>query len=245
MGPAVIEIDNISKSFGEIQAIKKVSLQASNGKITGLLGPNGAGKSTALRVLYGLLKPDEGRVTVDGTDVFLQRPEAQRKLGVLPDAHGLYGRLTAREHISYFGRLHGVAERELETQADELIRLLDMQSIADRRTEGFSQGERMKVCLARALIHRPGNVVLDEPTNGLDVMTTRKVRELMLELKMRDITVLFSSHLMHEVARLCDEIIIIAAGTVVAEGTTAEIRSIAGEDNLEDAFVRLSEGESR
>jgi len=243
MRPAVIEIDNISKRFGEIQAIKEVSLQAPNGKITGLLGPNGAGKSTALRVLYGLLKPDEGSVKVDGIDVFHQRPEAQRKLGVLPDAHGLYGRLSTREHISYFGRLHGVAENELEQQTDELIRLLDMQSIADRRTEGFSQGERMKVCLARALIHRPGNVVLDEPTNGLDVMTTRKVRELMLELKQRNITILFSSHLMHEVARLCDEIIIITSGKVVAQGTTSEIRSIAGEDNLEDAFVRLSEGD--
>jgi sodium transport system ATP-binding protein len=167
---------------------------------------------------------------------------AQRKIGVLPDSHGLYIRLTAREHIHYFGRLHGIDRNLLETRTNELIRLLNMESIADRRVEGFSQGERMKVCLARSLIHDPPNVLLDEPTNGLDVMTTRTVREIISELKQRDITVLFSSHLMHEVSRLCDHIIIVSEGSIVASGSTDKIRAAAQEDNLEDAFVKLVEG---
>jgi sodium transport system ATP-binding protein len=169
------------------------------------------------------------------------RIAAQAKLGVLPDGHGLYTRLTTREHLQYFGRLHGLSDERIDARSDDLIRMLDMQGIADRRTEGFSQGERMKVCLARALIHDPGHVVLDEPTNGLDVMTTRKVRELIAELRTLGLCVLFSSHLMHEVAKLCDDIVIIAEGRVVAVGSPDEIRAAAGEDNLEDAFVLLSE----
>lgn len=237
----MISVDKLYKSFGDIQAVKNVSFKADNGKVTGLLGPNGAGKSTTLRILYGLLAQDSGRALIDDVDISVDRIKAQRLIGVLPDSHGLYLRLTAREHIHYFGRLHEVDENRLESATNELIKLLDMESIADRQVEGFSQGERMKVCLARALIHDPPNVLLDEPTNGLDVMTTRKVRELIEELKRRDITVLFSSHLMHEVSRLCDHIIIISEGTVVAEGTTEDIRTVAGEENLEDAFVKLVE----
>ena len=241
----MIEVSGLRKSFAEVTALKGVSFSAQNAKVTGLLGPNGAGKSTSLRILYGLLKPDTGWAKIDGLDVSLERLKAQARLGVLPDGHGLYARLTAREHMAFFGRLHGISPDVLEQRSDELIRMLDMQAIADRRTEGFSQGERMKVCLARALIHSPDNIVLDEPTNGLDVMTTRKVRELINELRQLGLCVLFSSHIMHEVSRLCDEIVIIAEGQVVAQGVPDAIRESAGEENLEDAFVILSERAAR
>ncbi|MBQ76520.1 MAG: ABC transporter [Gammaproteobacteria bacterium] len=238
----MIEVKSLYKSFAEIKAVKDVSFTANNGQVTGLLGPNGAGKSTTLRILYGLLTQDSGSALVDDIDIKSDRLGAQQKIGVLPDSHGLYIRLTAREHIYYFGRLHKFDEDKLESQTNELIKLLDMQSIADRRVEGFSQGERMKVCLARSLVHNPPNVLLDEPTNGLDVMTTRTVREIIEELKTKNIAVLFSSHLMHEVSRLCDHIVIVSEGSIVASGTTDEIRAAAGEDNLEDAFVKLVEG---
>ncbi len=239
----MIEVSDLAKSFGDVQAVAGVNFEAKNGCITGLLGPNGAGKSTTLRMLYGLVLPDAGSVYVDRIDVHKNRLAAQQKLGVMPDAHGLYGRLTAREHIEYFGRLHGVPEALLSQRTTELLRMLDMSAIADRRVHGFSQGERTKVCLARSLVHDPSNVLLDEPTNGLDVMTTRAVRELILTLKSNGIAVVFSSHLMHEVARLCDHIVIVSAGKVIAEGTKEQIREAAGEENLEDAFVMLVEKE--
>ena len=237
----MIEVKSLSKAFNEVQAVKDISFRAEDGQVTGLLGPNGAGKSTTLRILYGLLTQDSGSASVDGMEIKDDRLRAQRSIGVLPDSHGLYTRLTAREHVQYFGRLHQVEEERLERRTNELIKLLDMESIADRRVDGFSQGERMKVCLARSLIHDPPNVLLDEPTNGLDVMTTRKVRELISELRNRNVTLLFSSHLMHEVSRLCDHIVIISEGIVVASGTTDEIRDTAKENNLEDAFVKLVE----
>ncbi len=238
----MIEVKSLYKSFADIKAVKDVSFTADNGQVTGLLGPNGAGKSTTLRILYGLLTQDSGGALVDGIDIKSDRIGAQRKIGVLPDSHGLYIRLTAREHIHYFGRLHKFDEDKLESQTNELIKLLGMEAIADRRVEGFSQGERMKVCLARSLVHNPPNVLLDEPTNGLDVMTTRNVREIIEELKNKNIAVLFSSHLMHEVSRLCDHIVIVSEGSIVASGTTDEIRNTADEENLEEAFVKLVEG---
>ena len=237
----MIKVQSLCKSFGEVNAVKDVSFTAENGLVTGLLGPNGAGKSSTLRILYGLLKQDSGEAYVDEFNISTNRIEAQKRIGVLPDSHGLYIRLTAREHIRYFGQMHQVDENVLEQRSEELIKLLDMEKIADRRVEGFSQGERMKVCLSRSLIHNPSNVILDEPTNGLDVMTTRTVREIIAELKRQGVAVLFSSHLMHEVSRLCDKIIIISEGIVVATGTTDEIRESAGEENLEDAFVKLVE----
>ena len=237
----MIEVTHLRKTFGDVEAVKDVSFTADNGKVTGLLGPNGAGKSTTLRILYGLLTPDNGTAKVDGIDVTGERRRAQQRIGVLPDNHGLYTRLTAREHIHYFGRLQGLDDETLAKRTDQLIEQLDMKRIADRRAEGFSQGEQMKVCLARSLVNKPANVVLDEPTNGLDVMTTRTVREMIQQLRNDNVTVLFSSHLMHEVARLCDEIVIISQGLVVARGTTDEIRHISGEENLEDAFVKLAE----
>jgi len=237
----MIKVQSLVKSFGEVAALRDVSFEADNGRVTGLLGPNGAGKSTTLRILYGLLLADSGTATIDDVEIRQNPLAAQKKIGVLTDSQGLYVRLTAREHIQYFGQLHNVADEILEQRSNELIRLLDMESIADRRVEGFSQGERTKVCLARSLIHDPPNVLLDEPTNGLDVMTARSVRELILELKKRDVSVLFSSHIMHEVSRLCDRIVIISEGCVVASGSSEEIKEEAKEENLEEAFVKLVE----
>ena len=239
----MIEANKIAKRFGKVEAVREVSFAAKNGKVTGLLGPNGAGKSTTLRIIYGLLAPDSGSTTIDGIDVQNDRIAAQEIMGVLPDAHGLYVRLTAREHIEYFGRLHNVPEEKLSNRTEDIFRLLDMGKIADRRVEGFSQGERTKVCLARALVHNPPNVILDEPTNGLDVMTTRAVRDLISELRFQGIAVLFSSHLMHEVARSCDQIVIIASGSVVANGSEDEIRQAGQHNDLEEAFVKLVEAE--
>ncbi|XOV88432.1 MAG: ATP-binding cassette domain-containing protein [Pseudomonadota bacterium] len=237
----MISVQNLRKSFGELVAVRDVSFDALDGKVTGLLGPNGAGKSTTLRILYGLLKADSGNARVNNINVSDNPAVAQRHMGVLPDSHGLYSRLTAREHIRYFGQLQGVPADLLEPRIDNLLSRLDMKGIADRRAEGYSQGERMKVCLARALVHDPDNILLDEPTNGLDVMTTRTVRDMIDELRNRNKAVLFSSHLMHEVARLCDQIVIISEGVVVASGTTDHIREAAGENDLEEAFVQLAE----
>jgi sodium transport system ATP-binding protein len=243
----MIVAQKLRKSFGEpsagggrIVAVDDVSLSAEDGRITGLLGPNGAGKTTTLRLLYGLMKPDSGRVQIDDVDVVAQPLAAQAKVGVLPDAHGLYPRLTAREHIRYFGELQGLRGEALELRIAELLVRLDMRSIADRRAQGFSQGERMKVSLARALVHGPNNVILDEPTNGLDVMSTRAMRKLIRQLRDEGKCVLFSSHVMQEVSALCDVIVLVADGRVVARGTPDELREQAGHDDLEDVFVELT-----
>ncbi|NBD10086.1 MULTISPECIES: ATP-binding cassette domain-containing protein [Corallococcus] len=235
----MIEARNLHKRFGAVTAVHDVSFTAEDGVITGLLGPNGAGKTTTLRMLYTLVRPDGGTATVDGVDV-AQRPEvARRALGVLPDARGLYPRLTAREHARYFGELHGLSGAALDARVEELVELLDMKEIADRRTEGFSQGERVKVALARALVHGPRNVLLDEPTNGLDVMATRSVRTLLRKLKAQGCCVVFSSHVMQEVAALCDRIVVVARGRVVADGTADALRASTGKDSLEEAFVSV------
>jgi sodium transport system ATP-binding protein len=206
-------------------------------QITGLLGPNGAGKTTALRIVYGVLRPDAGHALVDGVDLARDRLAAQRRLGVFPHAQGLYSRLTAREHILYFGRMHGLPRSILERRADELIGALAMEDIADRRTDGFSQGQRVKVALARSLVHDPRNIVLDEPTNGLDVAATRQVRTLLRQLREQGRCILFSSHVMQEVSALCDRVVVIARGAVVAEGTPDDLRRQTGRESLEDAFV--------
>jgi sodium transport system ATP-binding protein len=233
----VIRLDAVAKSFGEVRALAGISFEVPDGQITGLLGPNGAGKTTALRIVYGVLRPDEGHALVDGIDLAASRLAAQRRLGVFPHAQGLYARLTAREHIRYFGRMHGLSGPDLVRRTDELIAALAMEDIADRRTEGFSQGQRVKVALARALVHDPPNVVLDEPTNGLDVAATRQVRTLLLQLREQGRCILFSSHVMQEVSALCDRVVVIARGTVVAEGTPDDLRRQTGRESLEDAFV--------
>jgi len=236
----MIRVDGLHKRFGAVTAVDGVSFEAQDNAITGLLGPNGAGKTTTLRMLYAVMRPDEGQIRVDSIDAVATPQNAQSRLGVLPDGFGLYPRLTAREHIEYFGELHGINGVRLQERARELIDLLDMGAIADRRVGGFSHGERTKVALARALVHDPQNVLLDEPTNGLDVMSTRAVRHIVRKLREQGRCVLFSSHVMQEVSALCDSIVIIASGRVVAHGTPNELRNQTGEDSLEDAFVALA-----
>jgi sodium transport system ATP-binding protein len=233
----MIQVQGLSKSFGKVQAVQNVSFSAPDGQITGLLGPNGAGKSTTLRMLYTLLKPQSGSAQVDGFDVKQQPLEVQKRIGVLADARGLYPRLTTRENIRYYGQLHGLEGDALEGQIDKLIKLLDMQPIADRRTDGFSTGEKLKVAIARTLVHNPKNVLLDEPTNGLDVMSTRAMRQFIQRLREEGKCVVFTSHIMQEVAVLCDQIVIIAKGQVAAIGSPNDLRRQTGKENLEDAFV--------
>ena len=233
----MIRVDGIYKSFGKVRAVSGVSFEAPNGKVTGLLGPNGAGKSTTLRVLYTVLKPDEGSATIDGIDVVGDPLSARQRIGALPHGAGLYPQLSARENIAYFARLCGIDKAEVDDRVDEIVRLLEIDSFAERRTKGFSQGQRTKVALARALVHDPQNIILDEPSNGLDVMATRSLRELILKLKDAGRCVLFSSHIMQEVAALCDNICIIANGKVAIDDSVDGIRARTGCDDLEDAFV--------
>ncbi len=235
----MIEARGLCKSFGGKRAVDEVSFSARDGEITGLLGPNGAGKTTTLRMLYTLMRPDAGTILIDGRDALLEPLAVRRSLGVLPDSRGLYKRLSARENIEYFAALHGLAPAEARARSEALIATLGMQDIAGRTTEGFSQGERVKTAIARALVHGPHNVLLDEPTNGLDVTATRSLREFLRGLRAAGSCILLSTHLMQEVAALCDRIVIIAHGRVVAEGTADALRSLAGEQNLEEAFVKL------
>lgn len=235
----MIEAEGLSKRFGEVAAVRDVSLRALDGRITGLLGPNGAGKSTTLRMLYTVLRPDAGDARIDGISVVADSLAARRAIGVLPHGAGIYPHLTARENILYFGELHGLPGPERTRRADELIALLELGEVAERRARGFSQGERLKTALARALVHRPRNLLLDEPTNGLDVMAVRGLRRLLGRLRADGHCVLLSSHVMQEVGALCDDVVVIAHGVVRAQGTLAEIRGRTGHANLEDAFVSL------
>ena len=238
----MIEVQRLSKRFGAVAAVRDVSLRAADGRITGLLGPNGAGKSTTLRLLYTVLKPDAGDALIDGVSAVRAPRAARSRLGVLAHGAGIYPNLTARENIVYFGALQGLSRAACRVRAAELVTLLEMEEFAERRARGFSQGERVKTALARALVHRPQNVVLDEPTNGLDVMAVRALRRVLLELRVAGHCVLFSSHVMQEVSALCDEVAVIAAGRLLASGTPDAIRARTGAASLEDAFVRLIGG---
>ena len=235
----MLEARALSKSFGSVVAVRGVSFTARDGQITGLLGANGAGKSTTLRMLYTVLKPDAGDALIDGTSVTADPIAARRAIGVLSHGAGIYNHLTARENIAYFGELHGMSRADREARTDELVELLEMQAFANRLAKGYSQGQRLKTALARALIHRPKNVLLDEPTNGLDVMAVRGLRKLLQQLRDAGHCVLFSSHVMQEVDQLCDEVVVISGGQVVAAGALADIRARAGNQQLEDAFVHL------
>ncbi len=237
----MIRVTNIHKTFGQLTALQDVSCEFRDGEITGLLGLNGAGKTTLLRLVYGLLQSTAGTILVNDQNVQDHARLIRRSLGVLPDDAGLYKRLTARENIHYFGELQGMQPAELAHQTNTLIELLGMHDIAERSAEGFSLGERMKTALARTIVHQPQHILLDEPTNGLDVITTRAVRKLLLTLRDQGRCVIFSSHLMHEVGGLCDRVIVIARGRVVAQGSVEEVIAQAGCTNLEDAFVHLSQ----
>jgi sodium transport system ATP-binding protein len=235
----MIEARHLHKQFGAVTAVQDVSFSAVDGHITGLLGPNGAGKSTTLRMLYTVLHPDSGDAFIDGISASEQALEVRRRMGVLPHGAGVYPHLTARENILYFGELHGLPSGDCERRAAEMIELLEMTDFADRQAKGFSQGQRLKTALARALVHGPQNILLDEPTNGLDVMAVRTLRGLLLKLKATGRCILFSSHVMQEIGAVCDEVVIIAAGKVVANGTPDELRARAGTADLEDAFIHF------
>ena len=244
-----IEIRGLKKTYAGSKkappktALRGVNLDVRRGSIFGLLGPNGAGKTTTLRMLGGLFKPDGGSITVDGIAVDQAPRQALARMGILGDAHGLYPRLSARENIVYFGRLQGMDADAASARAEELSRLLDMDKILDRRAEGFSQGERMKTALARSLVHDPANIVLDEPTNGLDVLATRSLREALRHLRSAaggSKCIIFSTHIMQEVEQLCEHVVVVAQGRSVAQGTVPELLEQAGESKFEDAFVKLA-----
>jgi sodium transport system ATP-binding protein len=235
----MIEARGLRKTFGSVIAVSDVGFTARDARITGLLGPNGAGKSTTLRILYTVLRPDAGDALIDGVSIASDAVAVRRSIGVLSHSAGVYQHLTARENILYFGELHGMSAADRKARATELIELLEMQDFADRPAKGFSQGQKLKTGLARALVHRPRNVMLDEPTNGLDVMAVRNLRKLLVRLREQGHCVLFSSHVMQEVTQLCDEIVVIARGSVVAAGTVDALRERTGKAHLEDAFVSL------
>ena len=236
----MIETHDLAKHFGEVEAVRHVSFAAPDGSITGLLGPNGAGKTTTLRMISTLVTASRGTAKVDGIDCASHPLAVRARLGVLSDARGIYARLTARENIAYYGALRGMTSAALDAAIERVAELLDLTALLDRRTDGFSQGERAKVAIARTIVHDPPNVILDEPTNGLDVMTTRKLRDVVKALREAGKCVLFSSHVMQEVSALCDEIVIVARGCVVAHGSAESLLELSGCTNLEDAFVKLS-----
>ena len=239
----MIEVEDLAKRFGKVEALRSVSFTAADGQITGFLGPNGAGKSTTLRILCTVLAADGGTARVGGVDVRADPVSVRGRIGVLPHNSNLYPNLTARENIAYFAALQGLTGPGLEAAVDRIVVRLGIQPFAGRRAKGFSQGQRIRVALARALVHDPDTLILDEPTNGLDVMATRVLREVIRERRDAGCCVLFSSHVMQEVAVLCDRIAIVAAGTVAVEGTADDIRAATGRDDLEDAFVDLAGGD--
>lgn len=240
----MIEVKGLHKQFGKVVAVDDVSFSATDGKITALLGPNGAGKSTTLRMIAAAIGADRGEALIDGVTVKSGHADAIRQLGVLPYGSGLYPRLTGRENIRYFGQLHGLHGAALVQRVDSLIHQLGLEGVADRPAKGYSQGERMKVAVARAIVHEPRNVILDEPTNGLDIHALRALRRMIRDLGDRGHCVLFSSHVMQEVAALCDRIVIISSGHVVADGTPQQLREQFGEQDLEEIFVRAIGGEA-
>ena len=238
----MIDVHDLHKSFKGFKALDGVGFSARDGEVTGLIGPNGAGKTTTLRILYTVLRPDRGHASIDGFDSVRQRRQVQERIGVLPDNRGLYPRLTAREHVRYYGRLHGLGGRALEERIERLFDQLGMAEIADRRAKGFSKGQTLKVALARALVHEPHNVMLDEPTNGLDIASSRAVRALIGEMRAAGRCVVFSSHIMQEVEALCDRIVVISHGRVMADGTPEELRRQTGQRDLEEVFLNAVAG---
>jgi sodium transport system ATP-binding protein len=240
----MIKVQALSKTFNHRQVVAKLSFEAPNGAITGLLGANGAGKSTTLRMICGALQPQSGSVAIDDLPESTPALDRRRRIGALLDHMGLYSRLTVRENLLYFGRLQGIPSATLAERVETVISLLRLESVADRRTAGFSQGERMKTALARALLHNPRNLLLDEPTNGLDIPTVRSLRELLRRLRDAGVCIVYSSHVLDEVRALCDYVVIIAAGQRIAHGSPGEICALAQTESLEDAFIALTSREA-
>jgi sodium transport system ATP-binding protein len=237
----MIEVRGLAKSFGSLKVVQDVSFVARDGEITGLIGPNGAGKTTMFRLICAVLRPQRGAILIDGIDAGRDPLSARRRLGVLPDIRALYTRLTAREHLRFSGELHGIPGLELEARIDELVARLRMEDFIDRRARGFSRGQQMKVALGRALVHRPHNIMLDEPTNGLDVATSRAVRDLLRQLRAEGRVILLTSHIMQEVGALADRIVILADGRVVLQGTPGELRRATGLSELEEIFMAATQ----
>jgi sodium transport system ATP-binding protein len=236
----MIEVKEIKKHYGEVKAVDGVSFTCPDGQITGLLGPNGAGKTTALRVIAGLIRPMEGTVVIDGHDVRKEPQTTRSLLGVQSDMTGVYPRLTPREQLHYYARFYGLHGKSLDERVQTVIEMLNMEEIADRKAEGFSRGQRQKVVLGRALVHDPHNIIMDEPTNGLDVMAVRETRQTIKLFAEQGRCVLFSTHYMDEAERLCDKIAIIVRGKIVAHGSPAELKERTDKLNLEEAFVALA-----
>jgi sodium transport system ATP-binding protein len=235
----MIETKDVRKQFGAVQALGGVSFQARDGQITALLGPNGAGKTTLLRLLVGLLRRDHGSISIDGVDPERDPMAVRKNIGFLTDQFGLYDRLSTREYLAYFGELNGMAGPTLHARIDQVAELLAMNDILERRAKGFSQGQRIKVALARTLLHRPRHLLLDEPSRGLDVMSTRALRSALAELRKDGCCVIMATHVMQEVTHLCDDVIVIAKGHTVAQGSPQQLCQRTGIANLEDAFVSL------
>jgi sodium transport system ATP-binding protein len=235
----MIETREVRKQFGAVQALGGVSFTARDGEITALLGPNGAGKTTLLRLLVGLLKRDHGSILVGGVDPQKDPMAVRRDIGFLTDQFGLYEKLSTREYLRYFGQLNGMAAATLDQRIDEVAELLAMDDIVERRSKGFSQGQRIKVALARTLLHRPRHLLLDEPSRGLDVMSTRALRTALQALRADGCCVIMATHVMQEVTHLCDDVIVIARGHTVAQGSPQQLCERTGIANLEDAFVSL------
>ena len=238
----MIEARNLHKTFRSVTALDGIDFTARDGEITGLIGPNGAGKTTALRIIYTVMRPDTGNALVDGFDTVSERRRVQQRIGVLPDSRGLYPRLTAREHVRYFGRLHGLNGKTLESRIDDLIHTLGIGEFADRRAKGFSKGQVRKVALARALVHNPHNLLLDEPTNGLDIASSRAVHQLIRDKRDQGHCVLFCSHIMREVAEICDRIVVISQGKIAAQGTPDELLEQTGKGDIEEMFLAVTGG---
>jgi sodium transport system ATP-binding protein len=235
----MIEAHEVRKQFGPVQALAGVSFQAGDGRITALLGPNGAGKTTLLRLLVGMLRRDHGRIAIDGLDPEREPMAVRANIGFLTDQFGLYERLSTREYLTYFGELNGMERGALRRRIDEVAEMLAMDDILERRSKGFSQGQRIKVALARALLHHPRHLLLDEPTRGLDVMSTRAVRRALSQLREQGSCILMATHVMQEVSHLCDDVIVIAKGHTVAQGSPQQLCQRTGIASLEDAFVHL------
>lgn len=235
----MIEVKGLSKQFKEVKALDALTFSAPDGQITGLLGPNGAGKTTCLRIIYGLLQAQQGQALINGIDANREPIQARRQIGIFPDKFGLYERLSVREQIAYFAQLHGLTGDHLDRRVTEVIEQLDIVELADRKSAGFSQGQRMKVALAQALVHDPKHLILDEPSRGLDVMSTRILRDILREQRAQGTCILFSSHVMQEVAALCDRVVVMAQGKVAAEGTPEQLCQLTGESALEEAFVKI------
>lgn len=236
----MIKVDNLRKEFKKIHAVKGIDFKVNEGEIMGLLGENGAGKTTTLRMLATMLKPTSGTATINGHDIIKDSEKVRNDIGILFGGEvGLYDRLTARENIKYFAELNDMDEEEIEKRIDYLVDMLGMKEYIDRRVGKFSRGMKQKVAIARSIVHNPSVMLFDEPTIGLDVTSSKIVRDFILECKNSGKAIIFSSHSMSEVEDLCDKIIIINKGTILEKGQVEELKEKYNEEDMEKIFLKL------